>query len=311
MSFSVSIVTPSFNQGRFVERTIQSVIQQNIPNLEHVVMDGGSTDETLSVLSRYQQHLSWISEPDDGQAAATNKGFQKTSGDIIGWLNSDDVYYPNAIAHVLDFFKAHPEIDIIYGDANLIDINEKLISRYPIEPWNINRLKRTCYISQPAVFFRRRVLVEHGLLDEKLNFCLDYEFWLRLALCGAKWAHIPHVLAGTRMYPETKTAISPLSFNHETVVMLREKLGYVPPEWLINNAMLKVKMNTALRFPGVRFILLVMVIAAYSVISWNGFVRGMVMIFGLPVTGVKLLFYKKRMAILKKMGWAKRSFSTS
>ena len=184
----VSIVTPSFNQGQFIERTLQSVACQTGASIEHVVFDGGSTDTTLDVLNRFSPKVRWVSEKDKGQTDAVNKGIRGTDGEIIGWLNSDDIYYPGTISQVVSFFKDNPEIDVVYGMADHIDINDQAFEAYPTEPWNFERLQETCFISQPALFFRRRVVEKCGLLDESLNYCMDYEYWEPKRSCTTTWA---------------------------------------------------------------------------------------------------------------------------
>lgn len=278
----ITIITPSFNQGIYVERTIQSVLRQNIPKLEYIVIDGGSTDNTLTILDYYSEDLTYISEQDKGQSDAVNKGLRKASHEIIGWLNSDDIYYPDTLRIVLNYFDKHPDVDVIYGKANHIDQLDHIIEPYPVEKWNLKRLKQTCYISQPAVFFRKRILAHHGLLNENLHFCMDYEFWLRLAIAGVKFAFLPQVLSGSRLYKETKTLRAPLEAHREVVNMLREKLGYVPVNWLITEAILVVKNKTKHKMPELRYFLWVLGALIILVFKKNSFFRAIKAILELP-----------------------------
>lgn len=236
MKPEIAIITPSFNQGEFLERTIRSILDQDVAGVEYVVMDGGSSDQSTAILRRYEERLRWVSEKDRGQAHAVNKGLAATTGEIIGWLNSDDVYYPGALRHVLDVFAARPEVDLVFGKAHHIDVNDRKLDVYPTEPWNPQRLTQRCYLCQPAVFFRRRVIEQHGMLDEKLQYCMDYEFWLRLAQGGIGAVHLPEFLAGSRMYPSNKTLGARCAVHREFNAMLSEKLGKVPSRWLWNYA---------------------------------------------------------------------------
>jgi glycosyltransferase involved in cell wall biosynthesis len=232
----VSIITPSFNQGQFIGRTLKSVANQKGAAIEHVVFDGGSSDCTVDVLRDFSPTVKWVSEKDSGQGNAVNKGIRATDGDIIGWLNSDDIYYPDAIAHVVTFFEKNPEIDVVYGQADHIDVYDSPFEPYPTEPWNFERLHDVCFICQPALFFRRRVAEQYGLLDESLHYCMDYEYWLRLGKAGVRFAYIEEKLAGSRLYADNKTLGSKVKVHREINDMFRKTAGKVPKRWLKNYA---------------------------------------------------------------------------
>ncbi|MFP4356368.1 MAG: glycosyltransferase family 2 protein [Phycisphaerae bacterium] len=228
----ISIITPSLNQAPFLSRTIDSVLSQKVEGLEYVVIDGGSTDGTREILERCGGQVDWVSEPDKGQSHAVNKGIRRTNAPIVGWLNSDDVYAPGALATVLEAFEQDSEADIIYGRANHIDAEGNIIEAYPTEPWRADVLLETCFLCQPAAFVRRRVFETIGLLDESLNYCMDYEYWIRASDAGLVVRHIPDLLAGSRVHGLTKTFGQPVKV-HDEICRMFARRGSVPGRWLI------------------------------------------------------------------------------
>ena len=265
----VSIVTPSFNQGGFIERTLESVANQAGVETEHVVFDGGSTDETVAVLRKHESDIRWVSEKDNGQTDAVNKGIRATDGEIIGWLNSDDIYYPGALARVVAYFEAHPDVDVVYGMADHIDVDDTPFEAYPTEPWNFERLQETCFICQPALFFRRRVVEQYGLLDESLNYCMDYEYWLRLGKAKVRFGYLEEKLAGSRLYADNKTLGARVKVHREINDMFKKVFGRVPDRWIFNyaHAVRDTKVDRVER--PTRFAFGVAVCSMLAALRWN------------------------------------------
>lgn len=202
----VTIVTPSFNQGDFIEATIESVLSQDYPHIEYMVIDGGSTDGTLDVLRCYEDRLTWLSEPDEGQSQAINKGFRRAKGDILAWLNSDDVYLPGAVSESVAYMQAHPEIDLVYGDIQFVDAaGNVLAGQVRSKPFSLAMLlTQFSTLHQQTAFFRQEVLARVGFLDESLHYWMDIELWIRIALHG--WgAYLPGVRAQSRLHDTSKT----------------------------------------------------------------------------------------------------------
>jgi glycosyltransferase involved in cell wall biosynthesis len=275
MTIPFAIVTPSYNQDKYIERTICSVLDQNYPALEYFVADGGSKDTTVQILRRYEERLSWVSERDRGQAHGVNKGILATKAPLIGWLNSDDVYYPGALQAAASFFERHPEVDVVYGRANHIDQQDAILEPYNTEPWNAEKLKDVCFLCQPAVFFRRSVVDRFGLLDESLKYAMDYEYWLRLAVGGATFAYLDDTLvAGSRMYPENKTLGSRVPVHVEFNSMTRRLLGRTPDSWLFSYAHAVLDTKGWRREDRVRFAIGVSAVSLSAAIRWNHRITG-------------------------------------
>jgi glycosyltransferase involved in cell wall biosynthesis len=265
-----SVVMPSYQQGRFIRRSIESVLSQSGSSFEFFVADGGSSDGTVDILREYEDRLTWISEKDRGQADAVNKGMSHAQGEVIAWLNSDDIYYPGALATVEQFLRANPGVDVVYGDANHIDEADNVMEPYPSEDWNPQRLFETCYLCQPATFFRRRMVERFGHLDVALHYSLDYEYWLRLSAGGVRFAHIDAVLAGSRLHAETKTLGSRLKVHAEVNDMFRSKFGRVPDRWIYNYAHAVLEQRGIPREERLKFATLVSWESWKAAIRWQG-----------------------------------------
>jgi len=231
----VSVVVPSYNQGQFIKETIDSIINQDYKNIECIVMDGGSADDTVDVLKAYGNRIFWVSEKDAGQADAVNKGIRAARGEIIGWLNSDDTYTEGAIQKAVDYFAKHPEADMVYGEGHYIDKESIITGRYDTEKFNRDRLAETCFICQPTAFFRKNFVDKAGGLNASLQLCMDYELWIRFSSLG-RIAYIPEYLACSRMYDENKTLSRRKEVYKEVCATVKKHYGYVPFQWVFGYA---------------------------------------------------------------------------
>jgi glycosyltransferase involved in cell wall biosynthesis len=231
----VSVVTPSFNQGRFIRETIESVLGQGYRHIEYLVMDGGSTDETIKILQEYDDRLIWLSEPDRGQADAINKGWRRARGSVLAYLNSDDTYLPDAVERAVGALREHPEAGAVYGEGHHVNEAGTILERYPTEPFDMDRLEETCFICQPTVFLRRAIVERVGYLDGSLRYCMDYDLWIRIGRV-ARFVYIPHYLATTRLHADTKTLGQRTQVHAEILRMLHRHFGRVPPSWVYGYA---------------------------------------------------------------------------
>lgn len=217
------MVTPSFNQGRFIEETIQSVLNQDYPHVEYLVIDGGSTDDTLEILRRYDDRLTWISGPDRGQSHAINKGFRMATGEILCWLNADDLYEPGAIRTAVDYLSSHPEVAMTYGLVKVIsesgDLTEVKTSSKAFDLWSV--IHWAYGIDQASTFFRRAAIEEVGYLDEDLHWCMDWDLWVRI---GTRFriANLDTVFASIRMHSSAKTSTGGIQRLREVVSVMRK-----------------------------------------------------------------------------------------
>ncbi len=203
----VSIITPSYNQAQFLEQCIQSVLSQDYNNIEFIVIDGGSTDNSVDIIKKYTDKITyWVSESDDGQSHAINKGFKRATGDIVAWLNSDDLYFPDAVSTAVKRFEEQPGLTLFYGNAVWIGKNGEFIRYFTeIEPYNQKRLLNySDFIMQPTTFFSRQKLIEVGYLDESLYYAMDWDLWCKLSKTGT-FLYEEKLIAAHRDYEATKT----------------------------------------------------------------------------------------------------------
>jgi len=202
----VTIVTPSYNQVSYLEGTIRSVLEQDYPNIEYMVIDGGSTDGSLEIIQRYAQRLAyWVSEPDCGQTDAINKGFNRAKGEVLAWLNSDDVYRPGAVAEAVRYLHDHPQAGMVYGNADYVDDAGQVIGWFPAAQTDYKRLRRGyVHIPQQAMFFRSRLWRMVGPLDPTFYFAMDYDLWVRIAAVTPIHYH-PYTWAAFRLHGDAKS----------------------------------------------------------------------------------------------------------
>ena len=204
---SISVVTPSYNQGDFLEEAIRSVLLQGYPRLEYILMDGGSSDDSRAIIHKYADFLAyWVSEPDEGQADAINKGFARGSGAVMGWLNSDDILQPGALQTIGAAFSDNPKINVVTGFRQLIDRDSRPIVNWTRGIPSAYQLRHRNIIAQETTYWRREVWERLGPLDGSYNFALDYEYWQRMLASGHRFRLLPAFLGGFRQHEASKTS---------------------------------------------------------------------------------------------------------
>jgi glycosyltransferase involved in cell wall biosynthesis len=222
---AISIVTPSLNQVQFLARTIESVLSQECPRLEYVIMDGGSTDGTRELLAGFShQSLTWESAPDDGQADAINRGFGRTTGEIMAYLNSDDLLLPGCLSYVARFFDEHPEVDVIYGHRVLIDDQDREIGRWIMPRHDSEALQWVDYVPQETLFWRRSIWEKiGGCLDIGFRYAMDWDLLLRFIEQRAEFVRVPRFLGAFRIHEDQKTTAARKKWGEPEVARIRER----------------------------------------------------------------------------------------
>jgi len=216
----ITIITPSYNQVAFLEQAIQSVLAQDYPSIEYIIVDGNSSDGSLQVIQKYAHRLAWwVSEPDTGQAEAINKGMRHASGEYVAWLNSDDLYLPGAVAGAIDALERNPAIGMVFGDALTIDAEGAQLNRLVFGDWGLEELMGFRIICQPSVFMRRNVFHQAGDLDLTYHYLLDHHLWLRIARL-APIQYVPSSWAAARHHPGAKNVSQASGFGQEAFRIL-------------------------------------------------------------------------------------------
>jgi glycosyltransferase involved in cell wall biosynthesis len=225
---TISIVTPSLNQGRFIEETLKSIMVQNYPQLEHIVVDGGSTDNTLEILKRYESiyPMRWISEPDEGQSDAINKGIRMAKGEVVSWVNSDDVLFENGVTVIAHAFRDNPDAGLVYGSGAKINEDGSLKRLIPFRPVGSFRLEYVLRFLQPSAFFKRGVFLAVGGLDTDLEYAMDWDLFIKISRM-ARVVSIPEPVGKLREYLETKTASGGWIRDRELAVVGRRNNGFL------------------------------------------------------------------------------------
>jgi len=232
----VSVITPSYNQGKFIRETIDSILNQDYPNLEHIVVDGGSTDQTVSILQEYARkdlRFRYVSEPDNGQSHAINKALAMARGEIVGWLNSDDTYVPGAVRKAVLALQKQPACGMIHGHCQVIDESGVAYSTFTSEQAaDAQKLYHSCVICQPSAFIRSHVFRQMGGVDERLHFCMDYDLWMRIAK-AYPIGFVPEFLANTRLHGACKSVTQWHSVGvPEVLKSLAKNYSSIPPGWV-------------------------------------------------------------------------------
>jgi glycosyltransferase involved in cell wall biosynthesis len=229
----VTIITPSYNQAAFLEKTITSILQQDYPEIEYMVVDGGSNDGSVQIIEKYKDRLAWwVSEKDSGQAEAINKGFVRAKGEYVAWINSDDYLMPGAVTAAVHALQENPQDSFVYGNVRVVDISGSILNSLKYADWGLSDLMTFHIIGQPAVFIRRSALEQTGYLDTSYHYLLDHHLWLRLAAIG-EIRYIPQLWASAHYHEDCKNQAQAAEFGKEAlrIVDWMRKTNAFSPEF--------------------------------------------------------------------------------